>query len=107
MEEYGKKLCLKWRFRNNDGTFATDKFRPKSSFNPRNKNAIIETYISWLEERLLDIEISSKKYFNIPKEERDALCSLGNDSTIIIKGADKGSVVVDWDREEYLKEAYK
>ena len=55
----------------------------------------------------MDIEIPSKKYFNITKEERDALCSLGNDSTIIIKGADKGSVVVDWDGEEYLKEAYK
>ena len=30
-----------------------------------------------------------------------------DDSTIIIKGADKGSVVVIWDREGYLKEAYK
>ena len=27
--------------------------------------------------------------------------------SIIIKGADKGSVVVVWDREYYLKEAYK
>ena len=30
-----------------------------------------------------------------------------DDSTIIIKGAGKGSVVVVWDREGYLKEAYK
>ena len=30
-----------------------------------------------------------------------------DDSTIIIKGADKGLVVVVWDREDYLKEAYK
>ena len=36
----------------------------------------------------------------------DALYSLKNDNTIIIKGADKGSVVV-WDREDYLKEAHK
>ena len=28
-------------------------------------------------------------------------------SHIIIKGADKGSVVVVWDREDYLKEAYR
>ena len=28
-------------------------------------------------------------------------------STIIIKGADKGSVVVVWDKEDYLKETYK
>ena len=33
--------------------------------------------------------------------------SLKNDNTIIIKGADKGSAVVVWDRENYLKEAHK
>ena len=60
-----------------------------------------------LEERLLDIEIPSKRYNNLTKEERDALYSLRDDSTIIIKSADKGSVVVVWDRENYLKEAYK
>ena len=30
-----------------------------------------------------------------------------NDNTIVIKGADKGSGVVVWDREDYLKEAHK
>ena len=59
-----------------------------------------------MEERLLDIEIPSKRYNNLTREERDALYSLRDDSTIIIKGADKGSVVVVWDREDYLKEAY-
>ena len=29
------------------------------------------------------------------------------DSSIIINGSDKGSVVVVWDREDYLKEAYR
>ena len=33
--------------------------------------------------------------------------SLKDDLSIIIKGADKGSVVVVWDREDYLKEAYR
>ena len=60
-----------------------------------------------MEERLLDMEISSKRYNNLTKEERDALYSLRDDSTIIIKGADKGSIVVVWNREDYLKEAYK
>ena len=107
LEEYGRKLCLMWHFRNDERTFSTDKLRPKSSFNPRNKDTIIETYLSCLEERLLDIEIPSKRYNNLTKEERDALYSLRDDSTIIIKGADKGSVVVVWDREDYLKEQYK
>ena len=55
----------------------------------------------------MDIEIHSKRYNNLTKEERDALYSLRDDSTIIIKGADKGSVVVVRGREDYLKEAYK
>ena len=33
--------------------------------------------------------------------------SLKDDPSIIIKGADKGSAVVVWDREDYLKEAYR
>ena len=55
----------------------------------------------------MDIEIPSRRYNNLTKEERDALYSLRDDSSIIIKGADKGSVVVVWDRKDYLKEAYK
>ena len=33
--------------------------------------------------------------------------SLKDDRTIIIKDADRGSAVVVWDREDYLKEAYR
>ena len=33
--------------------------------------------------------------------------SLKDDPSIIIKGAVKGSVVVVWNREDYLKEAYR
>ena len=33
--------------------------------------------------------------------------NLQDDRSIIIKGADKGSVIVVWDREDYLKEAYR
>ena len=51
--------------------------------------------------------ILSKRYNNLTKDERDALYSLKDDHSIIIKGSDKGSVVVVWDREYYLKEAYK
>ena len=72
LEEYGRKLRLMWHFRNGERSFAADRFRPKSSFNPRNKDAIIETYLSCLEERLLDIEIPSKRFNNRTKEEREA-----------------------------------
>ena len=83
-----------WHFRNDERTFTGEKFRLKSSFNPRNKDAIIETYLGCLEERLLDIVIPSKRYNSLTKDERDALYSLKDDPSIIIKGADKGSVVV-------------
>ena len=95
-EEYGRKLRLIWRFRNDEKPFQYDKSRPKSTFNPRNKDTIIETYLSCLEERLLDIDISSKKFNNLTREECNALYNLRDDPTIIIKGAGKGSVVVVW-----------
>ena len=95
LEVYGRKLRLMWHFRNDERSFIAD--RPKSSFNPRNKDVIIETYLSCLEERLLDTEIPSKRFNNLTKKEQEAF----------IKGADKGSFVVLWDREDYLKEAYR
>ena len=107
LEEYGRKQRLMWHFKNDERSFAADRFRSKSSFNPRSKDVIIETYLSCLEERLLDIEIPSKRFNNLTKKEREALYSLKDDCSIIIKGADKGSVVVVWDREDYLKEAYR
>ena len=106
MEEYGRKLRLIWHFTTDERIFSVDKSRTKSSFNPRNKDAVIETYLSCLEERLLDTEIPSKRYSNLTREELDALYSLKDDSTIILKGCDKGLVVVVWDRED-LKEAYE
>ena len=60
-----------------------------------------------MEEKLLDIEIPSKRFNNLTKKEREALYSLKDDPSIIIKGADKGSVIVVWDREDYLEEAYR
>ena len=68
---------------------------------------IQKTYLSSLEEKLLDIDTPKAKFNNLSKEERDALYSLKNDNTIVIKGADKSSGVVVWDREDYLKEAHK
>ena len=66
-KEYGRKLRLIKLFYNGERTFTTDKFRPKSSFNPRDKDAIIENYLSCLEERLLDIQTSHLKDIIIAK----------------------------------------
>ena len=62
LEEYGRKLRLTWHFRKDEKPFPYEKFRPKSTFNPRNKDTVVETYLSSLEEKLLDIGISSKRF---------------------------------------------
>ena len=84
-----------------------DQFKAKSSFNPRNKDATIEIYMSSLEEKLMKLEIPKDKYNNLTSKERQVLHDLKNDKNNVIKGADKGSTVVVWDREDYIKEAEK
>ena len=81
-------------------------FKQKSKLNPGKNDAAIEFYVSRLEEEIwsLDKKIS---YSNLTKGERNALYSLRDDTSIIIKEADKGSGVVTWDREDYLAEAKK
>ena len=53
LEEYGGKLRLMRHFRNGERPFSCERFKPKSYFNPRNKDDITETYLSCLLERLL------------------------------------------------------
>ena len=107
LETLGRMLRLKWHFRNEEKDFDPEKFKPKSTFNPGNKDAAIEIYMSSLEEKLMKIEIPKDKFKNLTNKERKALYDLKNDKNIVIKGADKGSAVVVWDREDYKKEAEK
>ena len=83
-----------WHFNDNKQSFIIARFRPKLFFDSRNKDVIMGTYLSCLEKRLLDIEILSRRYENLTKEEREAFYSLKDDHSIIIKDADKGSAVV-------------
>ena len=96
-----------WYFRNAENPIWYEKFRPKFTFKIRLRDTVIKTYISSLEERLLNIDISSNRFNNKTKEKRNALYNFRGDSTIIIKGAEKGSALFVWDREDYLKEASK
>ena len=107
VEEYGRKLRLMWHFRNDERPFSQERFTPKSTFNPRKKDAVIETYLSCLEERLLDTDIPSKRFNDLTKDERNAMYSLKDDKSIIIKVADKGAAVTVWDRDDYLKQVSK
>ena len=61
---------------------------------------------SWVVPETL-CQIPFKRFNNRTKEERENLYSLKDDPSIIIKGTDKGSVVVIRGREDYLKEVYR
>ena len=106
LECFGRKLRLLWHFRNEESITISNPFKKKSTFNPKGKDAAIELYLSRLEEEIMAID-TKLSYSNFTKEERLALNSLRDDTSIIIKEADKGSGVVVWDREDYLKEAEK
>ena len=64
-------------FGNDERTFdCNKKFGRKSTCNPKNKDVITETYLSSLEEKLLDNDIPKDKFNNLSKRDRDALYSL-------------------------------
>ena len=107
LEVFGRIPRLKWYFRNENKDIHRDMFKPKSKFNPRNKNSTIELYLSSLEEKLMKVEVPKDKFSNLTKSEWKALYDLKSDKSILIKSVDKGSAVVVRDKEDYIKEAEK
>ena len=107
LEDFGRRLRLKWAFRDSEPGFGNtlNQFRPPSTYNPRNIDASIEVYLSKLEDEILNLSAHGSNYSNLTVDEQEALRDLSRDRTVIIKGADKGSAVVVWDRDDYLKEA--
>ena len=91
-----------WHFRNDHREFDANCFKKKSKFNPKG-DAAIEMYLSRLEKEILSLD-EKISYSNLTKGERNALYLLRDDPSIIIKEADKGSTVVVWDRQDYLRE---
>ena len=69
LKEYGRELRLMWHFRNDERPFSYKTCKPKSTFNRRNKDAIIETYLSCLER----FGIRSKKFNNLIKDGHKSL----------------------------------
>ena len=96
---YGRMLRLKLHFRNDEKEFDRNKFKPKSIFNLRNKEASIEIYLNSFEEKL-EIEIPQNKYSNFSSGEQSTLYNLKNDRSIVMK-------VIVWDRDDFIKKAEK
>ena len=105
LENFGRKR-LKWFFRNDERQFNINPVKQKSKFNPRKNDAAIEFYLNRLDEEILSLD-KKISYSNLTKGERNDLHSLKDDTSIIIKEADKGSGAAVWDREDYLAETKK
>ena len=106
--EFCRKMLIKWHFRNEitEDFSTTPVSRPKSNRTPPVGDPNLEMFLSELGKELF--EGSNFSHFhrqNFNREEWKALRDLAEDKGIVIKSADKGSCVVIWDREDYLKEA--
>ena len=82
-------------------------FFPKSSCKPPKGHPNLEVFLSQLENEVYKMPFENLKHSNTSKEEWQAIRALADDSTIVIKRADKGSCVVVWVRMYYLLEAGK
>ena len=104
-------MCIRWNFRDQPSEDFPDKpvFRPKSNWKAPPGHLDLELFLSQLEKEIFNgllndfISIPS----NMSKEKWEALRGLADYRSIVIKQADKGSCMVVWCREDYIKEANK
>ena len=86
-------------------------FRPKSVFIPfKGRNAAVDTYCRMVDHDV-HLALKKKKEYktmnNMPKAEREALCALKADDTIVIRSADKGGSIVIQNTSDYVKECMR
>ena len=104
-------MHIRWDFRDQSSEDFSDKpaFRPNSNWKTPPGHPGLELFLSQLEKEIFNglpndfISVPS----NMSKEEREALRGLADDRSIVIKQANKGSCVVVWCRDDYIKEANK
>ena len=93
-----------WHYYNEEREIIINPFRKKSKFNPKQNDAVTEIYLSCLEKKFF----SSTKNLVIriwQRRKGNALYSLRDDTTIIIKEVNKCSGNVVWDRKGDLAKA--
>ena len=69
---------------------------------PLIRDTRLEMYLSELEEEILKIDKVCQNYPNLTKAEREVLQDFIFDK--VIKPADKGSAILIWGKQDYLKE---
>ena len=102
-------MRIKWYFRNeiSENFSEVPAISPKSSWKPPQGHPNLEVYLSQVENERFRIVDEPIRYSNLSKEKWVAMRSFADDRSIVIKKADKGSCIVVWDRNDYLREAEK
>lgn len=112
-DDFSRRMRVKWNFRNEPSENFSEKpaFCPKSTWKPPPGHPGLELllFLSQLEKEIFSglLTDTSPCTSNMTSEEWKALRDLADDRSIVIKKADKGSCVVVWCRDDYIKEAEK
>ena len=106
--EFSREMRCKWYFRNEtQGSGEIPTFQSKSTWNPPKGSPTLELFLNKTEQNLFSVLPGKAEQFKLTREEYLTMRDLQSDRNVIIKPADKGSAVVIWDRNYYLKEAEK
>ena len=99
-------MRIKWHF-GNEPTSDFDNITasaPKSAWKLSKGHSSLEAFLSHIESDLFKAIEIPLGYSNSLKKEWDSIRSLADERNIVIKRVDKGSCVVFWDRNDYVKE---
>ena len=102
-------MKLEWYFRDEPTPYFSEQpcISPKSSWSPPAGHYNLEVFLSQNEHELFRIPDTSITYSNLTKEEWQAIRSLSDDRSTVIKKTDKGSCIVVWGREDCLSDVEK
>ena len=104
-----RRVRLNWYFRDEPNPFCSEQpsFSLKSSWSPPARYPNLKVFLSQIEHKLFMILDKSLTYSSITKGEWQAIISLADDRSTVIKKADKGFCVAAWDKDDYLSEDEK
>ena len=106
--EFSRKMRCKWYFRNKtQSSKKISAFHSKSTQNPPKGSPALQLFLNKTEQNLLSILPGKEEQFNLNREEYLTMRNLQDGRNVIIKPADKGSAVVIWNQNDYLKETKK
>ena len=75
----------------------------ESSWSPPEGSPPLELFLNKTEQNHISVLPGKTKQFNLTRKEYLSMRNLQGDITFVIKSTDKGSAVVTWDPNHYLK----